>query len=209
VLKSYSQQPLVPNTNKSISYENIKILKVGEKTMNKSWREEQAKDDSIGGIGKFESEQPRSTPSKRDPKTRGKRPQAEWTVWDVASEFSFLVGRKFPWLPGTVNVNNLAGGLQQMRTRFQTTALIELEILKMFMVDEKNFKDVGDKAPHLYKMYLAMFRTHMNKARENLGLVNPTEETGDEFVYASDGRAFDNTIVGRKSLERYEGKLNA
>jgi hypothetical protein len=96
-----------------------------------------------------------------------------------------------------------------MRSQYQTTALVELEILKMFMVDEKNFKDVGDEAPHLYKRYLAMFRTHMNKARENLGLVNPTDETGDEFVYASDGRAFDNTIVGRKSLERYERKLNA
>ena len=96
-----------------------------------------------------------------------------------------------------------------MRTRFQTTALIELEILKMFMVDEKNFKDVGDEAPHLYKRYLGMFRTHMNKARENLGLVNPTEEVGDKFVYASDGREFDNTIVGRKALERYERKLNA
>jgi len=209
VLKSYSQQPLVPNTSKSISYENIKILKVGEETMNKSWREEQAKDDSIGGIGKLDSEQPRSTPSKKDTSTRGKRPQAEWTVRDVAAEFSFLVGRKFPWLPGTVSVNNLSGGLQQMRTRFQTTALIELEILKMFMVDERNFKDVGDEAPHLYKTYLGMFRTHMNKARENLGLVNPTEEVGDKFVYASDGREFDNTIVGRKALERYERKLNA
>jgi hypothetical protein len=195
-------------TNKSISNENIKIQKVSEETMNKSWRAEQASDAEVGGIGKFGSEQSGSTPSKKDTKTRGRRDKSEWTVRDVASEFSFLVGRKFPWLPGTVNVNHLAGALGKMRKDYQTTALIELEILKMFMVDEKNFKDVGDEAPHLYKRYLAMFRTHMNKARANLDLVNPTDDEGDDFLYASDGRAFDNTLVGRKYLERYEGKLN-
>jgi hypothetical protein len=202
---------LLPNshkTNKLISNENIKIQKVDGETMNKSWKEEQQQDEQVGGIGKFADESPRSTPSKKDTKTRGKRPVAEWTTRDVAAEFSFLVGRKFPWLPGTVNVNHLAGALAKMRKQYQTTALVEMEILKMFMVDEKNFKDVGDEAPHLYKRYLAMFRTHMNKARENQGLTNPVDDEGEQFVYASDGRAFDNTIVGRKYLERYEGKIN-
>ena len=207
VLQPIVIKSLVPN--KPISNENIKILKVSEETMNKSWREEQAKDDAIGGVGKLDSEDSGPTPSKKDTKTRGKRPKDQWTVRDVASEFSFLVGRKFPWLPGTVNVQNLAGALAKMRSTYQTTALIELELLKMFMADEKNFKDVGDEAPHLYKRYLAMFRTHMNKARANIGLVNPTDDIGDEFVYASDGRAFDNNIVGRAALERYEKKLNA
>lgn len=206
-----SDQVLLLNshiTNKLISNENIKIQKVSGETMNKSWKQEQQQDEQVGGIGKLADESPRSTPSKRDTKTRGKRDIAEWTVRDVASEFSFLVGRKFPWLPGTVNVNHLAGALAKMRKQYQTTALVEMEILKMFMVDEKNFKDVGDEAPHLYKRYLAMFRTHMNKARENIGLVNPTDDESDDFLYASDGRAFDNTIVGRKYLERYEGKLH-
>lgn len=201
---------LLPNShivNKLISNENIKIQKVSEETMNKSWRQEQQQDEQVGGIGKFAEESPRSTPSKKDTKTRGKRPQAEWTVRDVAAEFSFLVGRKFPWLPGTVNVNHLAGALGKMRKEYQTTALVEMEILKMFMVDEKNFKDVGDEAPHLYKRYLAMFRTHMNKARENVGLTNPVDDEEEQFVYASDGRRFDNTIVGRKYLERHEGKI--
>lgn len=207
VLQPIVNKSLVPN--KPISNENIKILKVSEETMNRKWREEQERDDAIGGIGKLDSEGSGPTPSKKDTKTRGKRPPAEWTVRDVAAEFSFLVGRKFPWLPGTVNVNHLAGALAKMRSTYQTTALIELEILKMFMADEKNFKDVGDEAPHLYKRYLAMFRTHMNKARANIGLVNPTDDIGDEFVYASDGRKFDNNIVGRAALERYEKKLNA
>jgi len=215
VLQPYSHKPLVPNTNKSISYENIKILKVSEDAMNRKWREEQEADESIGGIGKLDSEDtPRSVP-RNNPKTRGKRPQEHWTVRDVAAEFSFLVGRRFPWLPGTVNVNNLAGALAKMRKTHQTTALVELELLKMFMADESNFKNIGNEAPHLYKIYLAMFRTHMNKARENLGLNrlgDMSQETvveNDDMLYASDGTAFHNTLLGRNALERYEKKLNA
>ena len=95
-----------------------------------------------------------------------------------------------------------------MRTKNQTTALVELELLKMFVADDNNFKNIGNEAPHLYKVYLAMFRTHMNKARQNLGLnllgdmsQQDTPEN-QEVLYASDG-------TGRNALERYEKKLNA
>jgi hypothetical protein len=215
VLKSISHKPLVPNTNKLISYENIKILKVSEDAMNRKWREEQEADESIGGIGKLDTEDTAESVPRNNPKTRGKRPQEHWTPRDVAAEFSFLVGRRFPWLPGTVNVHNLSGALAKMRKTHQTTALVELELLKMFMSDESNFKNVGNEAPHLYKVYLAMFRTHMNKARENLGLnrlgdmsEEPVVESTD-MLYASDGTAFHNTLLGRNALERYEKKLNA
>lgn len=206
---------LVPNSHISqTSYENIKIHKVSEESMNKSWREEQAKDDSIGGIGKLESETPRTPPSKKDTKTRGLRPEAEWTSRDVAAEFSYLVGKKFPWLPGTVNVGHLAGALAKQRNQYQTTALVELELLKMFMADQKNFIGIGNEAPYLYKKFLQMFKTHLVKAHNNLGIVLPnvegvSEEINPDVVYASDGRTFDNTIAGRSALERYEKKLNA
>jgi hypothetical protein len=182
--------------------------------MNKSWREEQAKDDSIGGVGKLESETPRTPPSKKDTKTRGLRPTAEWTSRDVAAEFSYLVGKKFPWLPGTVNVGHLAGALAKQRNQYQTTALVELELLKMFMADQKNFIGIGNEAPYLYKKFLMMFKTHLVKAHNNLGIVLPnvqgvSEEINTDVVYASDGRTFDNTIAGRSALERYEKKLNA
>lgn len=206
---------LVPNSLISqTSYENIKIHKVSEESMNKSWREEQAKDDSIGGVGKMESETPRTPPSKRDTKTRGLRPKEEWTSRDVAAEFSYLVGKKFPWLPGTVNVGHLAGALAKQRNQYQTTALVELELLKMFMADQKNFVGIGNEAPYLYKKYLQMFRTHLAKAHTNLGIVLPnvegvSDEVTTDVLYASDGRVFDNTIAGRSALERYEKKLNA
>jgi hypothetical protein len=208
---------LVPNSHISqSSYENIKIEKISEESMNRKWREEQEADNTIGGIGKLDSE---DTPTKgvprNKPSTRGKRPQEHWTVWDVAAEFSYLVGRRYPWLPGTVNVNSLSGALQQMRTKNQTTALVELELLKMFVADDNNFKNIGNEAPHLYKVYLAMFRTHMNKARQNLGLnllgdmSQQDAPENQEVLYASDGTVFHDTLMGRNALERYEKKLNA
>lgn len=215
VLKSISHDLLVPNTNKLISYENVEIRK--DPSMNKKWREEQERDNEVGGVGKLDEETDvyKVTSNVRQTKTRGRRPMEQWTAYDVAAEFSYLVGKKFPWLPGTVNVNALAGALRKMRSTYQTTALVELELLKMFMADEKNFKNVGSEAPHLYKIYLAMFRTHMNLARKNLGLNvlgDFTEEVIDEapdVLYASDGRQFDNTIVGRKALERHEARINS
>lgn len=205
---------LVPNSHIShTSYENIQIHKVSEESMNKSWREEQAKDDSVGGVGKLDSETPRTPPNKKDTKTRGLRPKEDWTARDVAAEFSYLVGKKFPWLPGTVNVGRLAGALAKQRNQNQTTALIELELLNIFMVNEKNFVNIGNEAPDLYKKYLQLFRTKLVKAHTNLGIALPningvSEEVKGDVLYASDGRTFDNTIAGRSALERYEKKLN-
>jgi len=214
VLKSISHKPLVPNTNKLISYENVEIRK--DPLMNKKWREEQERDSEIGGVGKLEDENDVYvlTANVRQTKTRGRRPIEHWTVYDIAAEFSYLVGKKFPWLPGTMNVNALAGALRKMRSQHQTTALVEMELLKMFMANDSNFKNVGSEAPHLYKIYLAMFRTHMNLARKNLGLnllgdmTEQVVDTTPDVLYASDGRAFDNTIVGRKALERHEARID-
>jgi len=214
VLKSISHKSLVPNTNKLISYENVEIRK--DPSMNKKWREEQERDNEVGGVGKLDEETDvyKVTANVRQTKTRGRRPMEHWTVYDVAAEFSYLVGKKFPWLPGTVNVNALAGALRKMRSQNQTTALVEMELLKMFMADEKNFKNVGSEAPHLYKIYLSMFRTHMNLARKNLGLntlgdvTDTIVEDAPDVIYASDGREFDNTIVGRKALERHEARID-
>lgn len=204
---------LVPNSHIShTSYENIQIHKVNEESMNKSWREEQAKDDLVGGVGKLDSETPSALPSKQDTRTRGLRPKEDWTARDVAAEFSYLVGKKFPWLPGTVNVGRLAGALAKQRNQNQTTALIELELLNMFMVNEKNFIGVGNEAPDLYKKYLQLFRSRLVKAHTNLGIQIPnsvSEEKASAVIYASDGRTFDNTIAGRSALGRYEKKLDA
>ena len=163
----------------------------------------------FGLVEPKEAKQPRIR--KSDPKTRGKRPEHEWTPMDVAAEFSYQVGRLYPLLPGTVNVKSLSGALAKFRGQYNTTALIELELLRLFIADERNFEQIGDEAPFLYKKYLASFGKKMNQARTNLGLtkVNTPVETSVKIgtLTASDGRVFQNSLSGRAQLERYEKRL--
>jgi DNA-binding transcriptional regulator YhcF (GntR family) len=170
--------------------------------------------DDLVGFGLIEPrEQELPKIKKNDPKTRGKRPQHEWTPMDVAAEFSYRVGRLYPWLPGTVNVSRLSGALAKWRKQFNTTALIELELLNLFMADDSNFRNIGTEAPNLYKSYLASFNRNMNKARENMGMshlgrVDISEPSAKlPMLTASDGSAFDDTIAGRAELKRYEERL--
>lgn len=186
--------------------------------------EDTSGDDEIGGFGLLENEQPAAvkhklSTNKRDPKTRGRRPEDEWTPVDVAVEFSFQLARKYPLLPGLINTKNLSGALAQNRSKYGITAPVELEIMRMFLGDERKHSDwkVGENYKLLYKRYLRMFTTDMDKALMNLGMPSRRElanvdtvvasEPTSEYVYASDGRAFDNSMPGRKSLERYEEKL--
>jgi len=212
---SHSQstnKPLVPNSQDSYQLKDIrntggvslKEVKVPMRNYDDG--------DELAGFGLIEpKDEPAKKISKRDPKTRGKRPEHEWTPMDVAAEFSFRVGRKYPLLPGTVNVRALSGALSKFRKQYGTTALIELELLRMFMADERNFKQIGDEAPNLYKLYLASFGKKMNQARENLGLGRVASEKTPTVkmptLTASDGRQFQNSMSGRAQLERYETKL--
>ena len=208
-----TSKPLVPNSKSSYQLKDLgnkenKNLKEIKVPMRK-WEDD---GDDLAGFGLVEpKDAPQSKIRKSDPKTRAKRPEHEWTPMDVAAEFSFRVGRKYPLLPGTVNVRSLSGALSKFRKQYGTTALIELELLKMFMEDERNFKDIGDEAPHLYKKYLASFGTKMNQARETLGLKKVTAkvQVGDmaRVLTASDGKVFQNSLSGRAQLERYEKKL--
>ena len=205
-------KPLVPNSQDSNQLKDIRntegvsLKKVVIPMRNYDDGEE------LAGFGLVEpKDAPQQKLSKRDPKTRGKRPEHEWTPMDVAAEFSFWVGRKYPLLPGTVNVRALSGALSKFRKQYGTTALIELELLRLFVADDRNFKQIGDEAPHLYKLYLASFGKKMNQARENLGLakVAPLKEPVVKIgtLAASDGREFQNSLSGRAQLERYEKRL--
>jgi len=206
-----SYKPLVPNSQASYKLkesETVGFTKEIKVPMRK-WEDD---GDNLAGFGLVEpKDAPQPTVRKSDPKTRGKRPEHEWTAMDVAAEFSYQVGRKYPLLPGTVSVKQLSGALRKFRTQYGTTPLIELELLRLFLGDERNFKDIGDEAPLLYKKYLASFGTKMNQARENLGLNKmtakiETTQASDKLV-ASDGRTFQNSLSGRAQLERYEKRL--
>ena len=181
--------------------------------------EDTSGDDAIAGFGLFEDELPveksQLSISKRDTKTRGRRPEHDWTVHDVAAEFSFQVGKRFPYLPGLVNVKDLRGALSRYRKQFKLNASIEMELMRMFFEDPNNLKDADKSPQYLHAKYLKTFKTHTNRALERLGLETevavPTHDVApddrDEYVYSSDGRAFDNTIVGRKKRDRHEERL--
>ena len=210
-----TNKPLVPNSQDSYKLKDFVAQKTPLKETLKEIRVPmKGYDDGeeLAGFGLIEPKDgPQKKYSRRDPKTRGKRPEHEWTPMDVAAEFSYRVGRKYPLLPGTVNVKSLSGALAKFRKQYGTTALIELELLRLFMADESNFKQIGDEAPHLYKLYLASFGKRMNQARENLGLgkVAPIKEPVAKMsvLVASDGREFQNSLSGRVQLERYEKRL--
>ena len=207
-------RPLVPNSHNSQS--SYKLKDSEEKNFLKEIKVPMRKydddGDNLAGFGLVEpKDAPQPKVRKSDPRTRGKRPEHEWTPMDVAAEFSFQVGRKYPLLPGTVNVKSLSGAIAKFRKQYDTTPLIELELLRLFMADERNFKDIGDEAPFLYKRYLSSFGTKINQARENLGLskvnakIIKTESSGT--LTASDGRVFQNSLSGRTQLERHEKRL--
>lgn len=207
-------RPLVPNSHSSKASYKLKEseTKGFTKEIKVPMRKWEDDGDNLAGFGLVEpKDAPQPKIRKSDPKTRGKRPEHEWTAMDVAAEFSYQVGRKYPLLPGTVSVKSLSGAIRKFRSQYGTTPLIELELLRLFMQDERNFKDIGDEAPHLYRKYLASFGTKMNQARENLGLnrvtakVETTPASGT--LISSDGRVFQNSLSGRAQLERHEKRL--
>ena len=211
---SMVDKPLVPNSQDSYKLKDIGNKNVSMKEVLIPMRKYQDDGDDLAGFGLVEErDAPQPAIRKSDPKTRGKRPEHEWTPMDVAAEFSFRVGRKYPLLPGTVNVKQLSGALAKFRKQYDTNALIELELLRLFMMDERNFRDIGDEAPHLYKLFLASFGKKMNQARENLGLNKVTAPTETVVkmgtLTASDGTVFQNSLSGRAQLERHEKRLQS
>lgn len=178
-----------------------------------------SEDDEIGGFGLFDSEIAEKSPSakvsKRDPKTRNLRPQEEWTAADVASEFASRLYQAIPGVPNLVNTANVRGALARMRKQYDSNALIELEIMKMFFEDPWVQSQGRDKPAFLAGRFLKMFANNFDQALQNLGMQarkGPSEKAVSstprvEFLYASDGEQFDNSMPGRMALERYEESL--
>jgi biotin operon repressor len=170
-------------------------------------------DDNIGGFGLLDGETPsaqKSKPvSKRDSKTRHLRPQHEWTANDMASEFASRLYEKVRGIPGLVNISRLAPVLGKYRKERGTTALYELEVMDLMMMDEGRLRQVKQDPANAWKIYLRMLATHGQKALTKMGVddVSLDIEPANNYVYASDGRKFDNSMPGRAALERYENKI--
>jgi hypothetical protein len=176
-------------------------------------------DSDLAGFGLFDDEVPASQKkapvSKRSSKTRNQRPQEDWTALDVAAEFSSRVYQKLPGAVNVVNTIKLQQIIAKNRKQFNLNPIIELEVMRLFFEDHW-FRTESRKNPHFIQgRFLKFFTSHLSAALKNLGMhsdLSMTEEDAmsskaADFVYASDGTPFDNSMPGRKDLAMYEEKL--
>jgi len=148
--------------------------------------------------------------NKRDPKTRHQRPQEEWTPADVASEFSYRIYQKLRGYPGVVNTKALWGALATNRTKHNVTAVIELEAMDRFISDERNLVAIRKFPKNAHKMFLNSISAQMNNILVTFDMdekFDKEPESVSEYVYASDGTEFDNSMAGRLELKHYEDTL--
>jgi len=180
------------------------------------WKDE---DDSVGGFGLFDSEVAERTASpkasKRNPQTRMLRPNYDWTPYDVAAEFDSRLRNLLPVMPQSINTKNIAGALGKYRKEFGSNALIELEVMRMFFEDTWVREDLRSKLGLVTGRFLKAMSTSFEQAVKNLNLppleapheVSEFSEQVDEFVFAEDGKRFDNSMPGRLALAKHEEKM--
>jgi hypothetical protein len=166
-------------------------------------------DDDIAGVGLFEDEKLPAAQkiNKRDSKTRHWRPQEDWSAADVATEYSLRLNKKIIGVPNLVSVARLTPILAKYRKQLGTNALLELKIMDMFFADERNIvalrKDVSKAIP----FFLNSLKVDMIKAQDALKSTQVDSKRSSGYVYASDGTAFDDSMGGRKNLNKYEKEL--
>lgn len=186
-------------------------------------------EDEVGyGVGLlFEVDGPRETKrlSKRSPKNRHDRPQSEWTPNDIAAEFRSRIEAAVPALTGFVTGKNNGLMVAATRKRLRTTPEIEMALMEIFLVEEREVSAIT-MAPHkAFRFWLATWPRNMNRARDMVGLpplgapaasesdASPSAGYGDQYeasggsvgsLVASDGTEFPDTPLGRRRLAKYE-----
>jgi hypothetical protein len=179
-----------------------------EKHMVNRWSE----DEDEGGFGRLFDEEKikKQKPlSKRDPKTRHQRPHEEWTAADTASEFAYRAYDRIRGIPGLINTKNLRGALAANRAKFGITALIEVEIMDKFFSDERNLNAIRKMPLKAHGIFLRAITENVTQVVEDLKLddVSSEESIPLDYVFASDGKKFDNSMRGREKLKIYEKSI--
>lgn len=169
-------------------------------------------DDDIGGFGLLEGEVPGSQKkgpvARNNPRSRHQRPQDQWTTYDIASELASGLYDRVRGVPGLINVRKLGPILGKYRKDYGTNALIELEVMEIMFSDAKMLEKVKKDPANAWRMFLSMLTQHGKKAQDNLAIEEEFDnEENTSYVYASDGKKFDNSMPGRAALGRYEDKL--
>lgn len=174
-----------------------------EATVVNRWQD----DDDAGVVGLFENEVPASAPKAVKAKAhRNERPQSEWTAQMVASEFASRVYANIRGIPGMVNTKRLAIALSVNRKAHGITASVEMAAMDKFFSDERNFATLKKFPKNSHGVFLNAITKYVAENHDTSPEVVDTEKR-EEYIYASDGRRFDNSMPGRAALERYEEKI--
>lgn len=208
---SQSNIQVTSTTNKALVIKIDKALDTtylmeGDKKMVNRWND----DDDLAGVGLIEDNPVQAKkPSKREPKTRHSRPIEEWTPADIATEFSYRVYQALPGIPGVVNTRSLWGALARNRKQFGVTALLEYELLEKYFADERNITSLRQAPAYAHAKFLTFITNNIQSVAEDLGVEDqpeniPVVETTSKYIYASDGKRFDNSMPGRIALKQYE-----
>lgn len=190
--------------NTSYSLEGSALEK-GEIMVNK-WSDD---DEGLAGFGLLEEKTSEPVKVKKnDPKTRHMRPKEEWTAWDVASEFAVRAYSVVRGVPGIVNTKALAGALRANRTKFGITAEQEVTLLDKFFADTRNHVKMKKFPKGTHGIFLNFITNHISEVANKVTVEDALALVESlEYVIASDGRKFDNSMPGRAALARYEEKL--
>ena len=175
-----------------------------EEQMVNKWIDE----DDVAGVGLIDEKPVAQKVSKRDPKTRHLRPQEDWTTWDVASEFARRVYDNVRGIPGMVNTANLRGALAKNRTKFGITADVEMTLMDKFFGDGRNLATIKKFPKGTVGLFLNFITNNISSVSNEVTVEEALVMAETlEYLIATDGRKFDNSVPGRKALERYEQKL--
>lgn len=168
-------------------------------------------DDDLVGFGLLDGDltsgQRKSTVSKKSSKTRHQRAREEWTPADVASEFSWRIYDKVRGIPNMINTKTLTILLAKNRKEFGITATMELDLLDKFIGDERNLIAVKRQPSKTINIFLVFITNNVNKLSQTSEVVIKEDNSSNSNLIASDGKVFDNTIIGKAALERHEAKL--
>lgn len=206
-----NSKSIVLNTTYLIPSEARKEKKFKEVKVVSKWQDD---DDHIGGFGLLDGEVRASLKpvpvSKKNPKTRWQRPQDDWTPADVATEFSYRMYQKINNAPAMLNTADLRGALAAYRKRYNTNATIEMSVMEKFFGDARIWGEAKKKPTVAHKIFLRLITTETGNVLDELGMNDEPEvakPASSNYVYASDGTRFDNSVPGRVNLKRYEERL--
>jgi hypothetical protein len=210
--QSQSNVNVTSITNKALVIKIDKALDTtylmeGEKKVVNRWKDD---DDDLAGVGLIADKPVQAKkPSKREPKTRHSRPIEEWTPADMATEFSYRVYQALPGIPGVVNTRNLWGALAKNRKQFGVTAVLEYEVLEKYFADARNLTSLKQAPAYAHAKFLTFLTNNIQAVASDLGVEDqpediPVIEVANKYVYANDGRRFDNSMPGRLALKQYE-----